>query len=117
MNTQRKKSNRESSYQSLGPTPFERYSKFQQDCTSCGMPMNSVGTWIGGEKYCKDCVQEGKYAGHLLAERNKLLKQAAKIELELESMGYDEHIQPEYDYYLQQENREELRQVGRRLDK
>lgn len=78
------------------------------ECTGCGMPMNCVGTWVDREKYCKDCIKQGKYAGELLAERNKHLKRAAIIELQLEDMGYLEHIQPDYDHYLAQENRVEL---------
>lgn len=78
------------------------------ECAHCGMPMKSIGTYFEGDRFCKDCVNEGKYAGKLLTERNNHLKQAALIELQLEDMGYSEEIKPEYEHYLAQENRGEL---------
>lgn len=78
------------------------------------MPMKSKGTLFEGDRFCKDCINDGKYAGELLTKRNNHLKEAAKIELQLETMGYSEHIKPEYDHYLRQENRQELEQTSRK---
>lgn len=103
-------SGKKSSYQKLGKTSVERTMNYQRECDGCGAVDNFVGTWKDGDKFCKDCVNEGKQASRLLTERNNHLKAAAKLELELEDMGYSEQIGPDYEHYLRQENRQELEQ-------
>ena len=56
------------------------------------MPMSSKGTYCQGDRFCKDCIADGKYAGELLTERTKLLKRIAEIEKQIEDMGYGEQL-------------------------